>query len=94
MTTLHVLNPVATSQGDTQVFPDAPRPTSLEGKTVGLLWNDKRGGDVALHQAGELLQDRFNDLKVNFYKGPRKYPETLLNRAMEECDVFIGSTGD
>lgn len=91
---LKVLNPEATSQGDLNISPPAPRPSTLDGKTVGLLWNDKRGGDVALRRMGKLIQERYRDVKVIAYKGPRGYPKPLLEKAFKECDVFIGSTGD
>ncbi len=94
MTDLVVLNPEAVSQGDLNVTPLADRPTSLDGLRLGLLWNDKRGGDIALKHFGELLQDRYTNLTVNFYQGPRGYPDALLDKAYEENDIFIGSTGD
>ena len=94
MVKLMALNPEAVRQGDVHVSPPAPRPASLDGVTVGLLWNDKRGGDVALRRAGRLLQERYDNVKVVPYQGPRGYPRALLEKAFEECDVFVGSTGD
>ena len=94
MVKLRILDPEAVRQGDLHVSPSAPRPASLDGKTVGLLWNDKRGGDVALRRAGQLLQERYQNVNVIPYQGPRRYPKALLEKAFEECDVFVGSTGD
>jgi len=94
MTDLIVLNPEAISDGDLNVTPLADRPTSLDGLRLGLLWNDKRGGDTALKHFGKLFQERYKDLTVNFYQGPRGYPDDLLDKAFEENDIFIGSTGD
>ena len=94
MAILKVLNPVAESEGKRKPFQLASRPSTFEGKTVGLLWNDKRGGDVALKHVGQLLQAQFRDVKVRFYKGPRGYPDDLLIKAFQECDIFLGSTGD
>ena len=94
MAEMKVLNPEAVRQGDVQVYEPAPRPSALDGRTVGLLWNDKRGGDVALRRAGQLLQERFQNVRVVPYQGPRGYPRTLLDKAFSECDVFVGSTGD
>ncbi|MBI2906071.1 MAG: hypothetical protein HYX92_00300 [Chloroflexi bacterium] len=51
MFTLEVLNPVAVSHGELKKYSLAPRPRTLDGKTVGLLWNSKRGGEVALAKA-------------------------------------------
>ena len=45
---LDVMNPVAPVLGEVHATPPAPRPSSLEGKTIGLVWNGKANGDVAL----------------------------------------------
>ena len=69
-------------------------PVSLDGLTLGLIWNAKRGGDVALVKAGELISDKYQNVKVNRYDSTRPCEKKLLARAMQECDVFIVSTGD
>jgi hypothetical protein len=94
MFTLEVLNPVAQSDGEINVSGTARRPRSLDGLTVGLLWNSKRGGEIALNKAGELISNRFKDVKVIRYDGSMPCEKGLMERAKEECDVFIGSTGD
>ena len=66
---LEVNNPVAQQRGVLNSLTASPRPVSLEGKTVGLLWSGTHGGDIALNRAGEMLQERFKDVKVNFYNG-------------------------
>jgi len=91
---IKVLRPEAVSQGDLKTFSQAPRPTTLDGKRIGLLWNDKRGGDVALRRLGQLLQQRYRDVQLVPYQGPRGYPKALLEKAFRECDVFMGATGD
>ena len=94
MYTLEVFNPVARKEGDIKVARPASRPTSLDGLTVGLVWNAKRGGDVALMKAGELLTNRFKDIKVNRYDGSQPCTKEILAQAEQECDVVVGSTGD
>lgn len=94
MATLQVLNPEVVSQGDIRSSKPAPRPSTLDGKRIGLIWNDKRGGDVALRRVGELLSERYDDVQVFFYAGATPTPEPVRERAFEECDVFVGSTGD
>jgi hypothetical protein len=94
MYTLEVLNPVAQSEGETKVSEAARRPKSLDGMTLGLLWNSKRGGEVALDKAGELIKGRYKDVKVIRYDGSMPCEKDLMERARQECDVFIGSTGD
>jgi len=53
MYTLDVLAPEAVMQGELEGFGAAPRSPSLAGKRVGLVWNAKRGGDIALDRVGE-----------------------------------------
>ena len=94
MFTLEVLNPVAQSEGETKVSGAARRPRSLDGVTLGLLWNSKRGGEIALAKAGELIKNKYKDVKVNFYSGTLPCSTELLQKAAQECDVFVGSTAD
>jgi hypothetical protein len=95
MYTLEVLNPVAQQRGALTAMAINSRPASLANKTLGLLWSGTHGGDVALKRAGEMLQERFANLTVNFYAGSG-YPITpsIVKRAAEECDVVIGATAD
>jgi hypothetical protein len=96
MPTLEVFNPVARSQAEQAVkaFEPARRQRALDGLTLGLIWNSKRGGEVALEHAGKLLQARYGNLKVVRYDGSMPCDNTLLERARKECDIFVGSTGD
>lgn len=92
---LEVLNPVAQQRGALNVMSINPRPPSLDNKTVGLLWSGTHGGDVALKRAGEMLQERFENVKVNFYTGGNyPAPPHIVKQAGEECDVVIGATAD
>lgn len=94
MFTLEVLNPVAQSEGETKVSAAARRPTTLNGLTVGLIWNSKRGGEVALTKAGELIASKYSGVTVKRYDGSMPCEKDLIARAKSECDVFVGSTGD
>ena len=69
-----------------------PRP--WKGLTLGLIWNSKRGGEIALTKAAELIQNKFKNVSVRRYDGSMPCDRKLLERAREECDIFIGSTGD
>ena len=97
MATVEVLNPVATTEAEQQkakAFEPARRPASLDNLTVGLIWNSKRGGELALDHAGKLLQSGYSNVKVVRYDGSMPCDKALLERAKKECDVFVGSTGD
>ncbi len=91
---LEVLNPVATSQGEVTQFSLAPRPKSLDGKKIGLLWNGKRGGETALARVGELLEGRFKNIQLVNIKGSVECTPETLEFAKKECQVAIGSTSD
>ena len=91
---LEVLNPVATSQGAVEQSSLAPRSKSLDAKKVGLLWNSKPGGDVALSRVGELLQNRFKDVQLVRLDGGIGTNRELLESAKHECHVAVGSAAD
>ena len=95
MHVLEVLNPVAPQRGTASALKPNPRPKSLDGKTVGLVWSGTHGGDVALKRAGEMIQQRFKGVKVNFYTGGNyPTPPNILKQAGKESDVVIGATAD
>jgi hypothetical protein len=89
----HVLNPTADRYG-TDVAGLSPRPRSLDGQTVGLLWNGKPNGDVALRAIGAALESRFEGLRTRFYSGSIPCDRKLLEQAAAECTVVIGCTAD
>ncbi len=91
---LNTLNPVAPVLGEVNATPLAPRPSSLEGKTIGLVWNGKANGDVALRRAGELLENMIPNVTVKFYSGALPTPEFIMDQAKAEVDVAIGCTAD
>ena len=72
----------------------APRLDGLEGKTIGLLWNGKANGDVALRRTAELIAERYTDVKFKFYSGSMPCPPELLDELVSECDAAIGCTAD
>lgn len=92
---LEVLNPIAQQRGVLTAMSINARPASLDDKIVGLLWSGTHGGDVALKRAGEMLQERFSNVTVNFYTGGNyPAPPHIVRQAGEECDVVIGATAD
>src|SRR5579864_6904510 len=90
---LEVLNPTAESWGGTK-SKLAPRPASLDGLTIGLLWNGKPNGDLALKHVGEVLQARFTGVEVKFYAGSIRFEKQLLDSAKAECDVVVTAVAD
>jgi hypothetical protein len=45
-------------------FQAAGRSAALAGKTIGLFWNGKPGGEVFLDEVGRQLQSRFEGARV------------------------------
>ena len=92
---LEVLNPVGQQRGLMNSMSISARPGTLADKTVGLLWSGTHGGDIALRRAGEMIQERFDNVTVNFYTGGNyPAPPPIVQQAAKECDVVIGATAD
>ncbi len=92
---LEVLNPIGRQRGLMNSLTITPRPDTLDNKIVGLLWSGTHGGDLALRRAGEMLQERFDNVSVNFYTGGNyPAPPPIVQQAAKECDVVIGATAD
>jgi hypothetical protein len=80
----------------------APRPAALEGKTIGLVWNGKPGGDVALNEIATLLAAQVPN--VRFIRYWQTLPESVSERelsspviesmAAAKPDVVVVSQGD
>jgi hypothetical protein len=80
----------------------AARPATLEGGTVGLAWNGKPGGEIALDELATLLAEQVPDLRVVRYW--QTVPESVSERelsptviqwmAAAQPDVVVVSQGD
>lgn len=97
MAKLEVANPVAEST--VVSIPPAARPTDLNGLTVGLYWNIKAGGDVALDRTEELMRARYP--AANFVRFVGSIGSTVrhltprdADRIASTCQVTVGTTGD
>jgi hypothetical protein len=72
-----------------------PRPTSLRGRTVGLLDISKARGDVVLDRLAELLAA--DGAVVRRYRKPtfaRTAPVDLRHEIAEQCEVVIEALAD
>jgi hypothetical protein len=102
MTRLAIVNPVAEPLASTQEaerFAPAPRPDSLDGKTIGLFWNGKPQGDIGLEHTRrnlERLYDGPRFVEVFGEKGglTRFAGPGQLDLMVEQCDVVVGATAD
>jgi hypothetical protein len=69
----------------------APRVDTLEGKTIGVFWDGKAGGDNFCKAVEQLLNKRFPTAKT-IQLGWNDVPE--IEQAKEEVDTFIEAVGD
>jgi hypothetical protein len=97
-----IVNPVAVpahTEPTASTFQLAPRPSTLAGKTIGLYWNGKNHGDVALERTRDGLAKAFPGVTFVDYLGDkggltRFATEQLRDRIVRECDVVVGTTAD
>jgi hypothetical protein len=94
---LRVLNPVATVKRNK--FNLAPRLRDLSGKTVGLYWNGKPGGDMLLKHTSDLLTPRYPGITFKDYVGAggaamRQSTPQQIDDITKECAAVIASTSD
>ncbi len=94
---LQILNPQASTMIES--VGAAPRVGDLPGKSIGLWWNMKAGGDVALERTVQLLTERFPGIQFKHYTGSigalmRHATAEDADRIARECDAVIGTTSD
>jgi hypothetical protein len=92
---LEVHTPTADSYGKPSTASGlAVRPADLTGQTIGLLWNGKPMGDVALRAIGAQLEAQFPDVETRFYSGSIPCDRSLLDKVVAECSVVVACTAD
>ena len=73
------------------------RPTSLEGKTLGLLENSKANSDKVLNELGRMLQEKYGFSEVRmFSKHSASLPtkSETIEDMLNGVDVLITGVGD
>ena len=95
--TLNVLNPV--SRKIDKAGASAARLATLEGKTIGLYWNHKPGGESALARIDELLKQRFKGVTTRHYAGSmggavKSATKEDVATMVSECAAVVGTTAD
>jgi hypothetical protein len=99
---LRIVNPVAEAESDgdgATRHPPAPRPATLDGLTIGLYWNGKNNGNVALARTREHIARLYRNVTfidmlgekggINRYLSPWQIEELA-----EKCDVVVATTAD
>ena len=75
----------------------AERLASLDGKRIGVLWNNRPGGDKLLHELVRLLGERHDLADVYFTKKPfigNEAPEDVIEEVLAHADAAIVGVGD
>ena len=88
-----VLDPTGERQAPSRA--PLPRPSSLRGRSVGLLDISKARGDVVLDRLEELLRE--DGVTVHRYRKPtfaRLAPVDLRHEITEQCEVVIEALAD
>jgi hypothetical protein len=84
-----------TSEREPGKRPRAPRPPTLDGKTVGLLDISKPRGDVFLDRIAQRLTER--GIALERFSKPtftKPAPADLRREIEEKCDVVIEALAD
>ncbi len=97
MVKLNILNPQASSV--IEAVKAAGRLSDLRGKTIGLWWNMKAGGNTALDRTAKVLGESFPDTNFKHYTGSvgamlRHATAEDAERIARECDAVIGTSSD
>ena len=75
----------------------APRPPTLNGKTLGLLSNNKPHSEELLQMIASIMKERY-DIKgtVEYNKGSHQWPASseALKEFASKCDVAIHATAE
>ena len=75
----------------------AERPTTLDGKTVGLLANGKRNSEEILQAVYDVLSDSYEfagAVTRNKGNASRPCPAPMVAEMADQCDVVITASGD
>ena len=94
MAAVVVFKPTADRKFGTQDL--AWRTPTLDGKTVGLLFNAKVNADVYLERIKELIDEKFSNVKFVYRSKPTasKPMEPEVFEALSRCNVVVNAFGD
>lgn len=87
-----VLNPVADYEMIKYNF--ASRLPDLNGKTIGLFWNGKPGGDTLLDIIRESLKKQYQNANFIPFHLHISVGADNIRKMAEQCNAVIAGTGD
>ena len=74
-----------------------PRPNSLDGKTVGFLWNSKPNGDLLFEEFISQAGEKYDLKDVTRHRKPSAAigaTEDVYDSMASDCDVAVVALGD
>lgn len=92
---MEILDP--TTEAVAQSIAYAPRPTSLEGKRVGLIENTKFNSDRLLAKIGDVLKVEYGVAETRMWrKHNSSVPahEEIIEDLKRSCEVMVAGIGD
>lgn len=74
----------------------AHRPSTLDGKRLGLVFNLKPGGEILLARTVELLKERYKIKEVNSFNRACcvEPPEGYIESAAKGSDIVVAASAD
>jgi len=72
------------------------RPSTLDGKKIGLLWNSKVNADIYLERLRELISERHKNVEFVWQAKPTasRPMEPEVFEALKNCDLVVTAFGD
>jgi len=92
---LRILNPVGVL--NFKPLSPAKRLTGFTGKKIGLYWNRKARGNIALDRVKEILAGRFESISFEWFEtkvSVEATQEWFENVRKRGVDAVVGATGD
>lgn len=81
----------------TRVVTPAPRLASLTNRRLGILWNNRLGGDKLLTHVGELLKEKHGLAEVYFTRKTfigNAAPAEIIDDLVAKVDAVVVGVGD
>lgn len=80
-----------------RVVTPATRLETLTNKRLGILWNNRLGGDKLLKHVGQLLQEKYGVAEVYFTKKTfigNAAPPEVIDDLLKRVDAVVVGVGD